>query len=164
MSTTLSYENNFALLLILSVNFLSAQTNFLPADSARVWTGVTTGFYGGPGNISYYWNQFSVDSTNNNTVINSIEYTKLNLHDTESTSEYYTCFRSDTLSQSLFFIPADSVNEYLFFDYSLNYQIGDSVFIPHYANFYSLSGIYFQLAEIDSNLINNNYYKVYHLI
>lgn len=143
-------------MLLLSCGIISAQTNFLPADSAIVWTGVTTGFYGGPDNVSYYWTQFSVDSIDNDTIINSLEYNKLN-----NTHEYFTAYRSDTLNQTIYFVPKDSVNEYLFFDYSLTYQVGDSVFIPHYLSFNELSGAYFKLLEIDSNLIDNSYYKTY---
>jgi hypothetical protein len=154
----------YTLLSILLTSSIYSQTNFLPADSTITWTGARIGFYGGPGNISQSWIQFNVDSTNNDTLINTLNYKKLYIRygGSNELGHYHTAFRSDTLNQTIYFIPKDSTNEYLFFDFSLNYQLGDTAFIPHYSRFDIISGAYFGLSEIDSNLMDNSYYKTYH--
>ena len=149
------------LLSILLTTSIYSQTNFLPADSSIIWTGASTHYTGGPQGIYHYWTQFEVDSLNNDTIINSFEYTKINIKHDQNTSEYYTSFRSDTLNQKLYFIPEDSTNEYLFFDYSQNYNIGDTTFIPHYIRVDELAAAHFTLNHIDSILINMSYYKTY---
>ena len=63
---------------------------------------------------------FRVDSVKNDTNINTIDYVKLFYY-----SYYIGAYRNDTVGKKIFFIPVDSIQEYLLYDFSL--KVNDSV-------------------------------------
>lgn len=133
--------------LFLISSVLYSQNDFLPANSSITWTGRTIVW------VDSFWSEFYTDSVNNDTTINTLKYTKLN-----DVTGYHSAFRSDTVNQSIYFMPKDSIQEYLFFDYSVDYEVGNVVFIPHYMQEGNgLGGCYFTLSELDSVLIQNEY-------
>jgi hypothetical protein len=150
----------------LSITAVS-QTDFLPSNKFVKWTGAT-GAYNGQGHTDFFWTQFEVDTINNDTIINNLKYTKLNYKFLSNSFNYHCGFRSDTVNQKLYLIPKDSTLEYLFFDFGVNYELGDTALIAHYTSVFQnnqenpLSIHYFKLFTIDSVHINDIYYKNYH--
>ena len=70
---------------------------------------------------------FFTDSVKNDTVINSKIYTELFYKYISGT--YAGCYRNDILNKKVFYIPPDSTQEFLLYDFAAN--IGDTVNVIH---------------------------------
>ncbi len=137
--------------------FSYSQNNFKPADSLSSWTGTTYGNMNGPN-----WWHFLTDSIVNDTVISAQNYIKLFRAGSNNQKNYFCSFRSDTLEKSIYIIPKDSTQEYLFFDFDSTINIGDQISIP----FYGLGNFHYEVFELDAFadsflLVNNEYYKLW---
>jgi Secretion system C-terminal sorting domain len=118
---------------------LSGQTYLSLPDSNVMW--VVDADDGGPG-PDFYW-VYMTDYTHNDTVINSTSYVKLYYG---LMGNYIGGYRSDTSGRT-FYIPADSSQEFLLMDLSVN--AGDTVNVLYNA-FQSPSATILKDAIVDS--------------
>jgi len=121
---------SFLMLFVSHNSFSQAYTPF--PDSNAVWNVFEfTLFY--PDSQQYRTKFYGLI---NDTIINTIKYNKLYFNDglIDSTIEasspntsYLCAIRQDTLLRKVYFIPKDSVNELIFYDFSIN--VGDTFFV-----------------------------------
>ena len=108
----------------------------------------------GPGypRIYYY---YYMDSVNNDTVINSVTYAKVHSVGFSPDTVYQGAIRDNSNGQ-VYFIPSDSLNEYLLFDFAKN--IGDTISNILFGGIFHSWNMYNgQVVSKDSTLINNLY-------
>jgi hypothetical protein len=100
--------------------------------------------------------------TNGDTLIDNLTYHKIvRSNDTVidfSMDTYTGCFREDT-NKAVWFLPRDSINEVLLYDFSK--QVGDTVIIPA-TQLWKYETLYLIIGEIDSLEIQGNFRKVFH--
>jgi hypothetical protein len=96
------------------------------------------------------------------TVINNLTYHKIvKSNDTIidfSEDSYTGCFRED-LNKAVYFLPQDSINEVLMYDFSK--QVGDTVIIPT-SPLWKYEALFLIIDNIDSVEIQGNFRKVFH--
>lgn len=112
----------FMLLLIFSVsNSKVAAQSYIPLpDSNAYWLLVTPD----------WWDTeaFATDSVKNDTLINATYYTKLFFNPEPQFNPifyYIGGYRNDTANKKTFYVPADSIQEFLLYDFSVN--AGDTI-------------------------------------
>lgn len=147
------------LLLLISIIFISNKgfsQNYIPfPDSAAVWVNAQYWFTQGPppsppgiGTWSFMFaNNYCVNGED--TLIGSNNYTKLNY----CSGAYKGAMRDD--NGKWLFVPKDSLNELLIFDFTLN--PGDTVSV--YCDFYYGHGFWGRVNSVDSILVNGKYRK-----
>ncbi|MDD3876210.1 MAG: T9SS type A sorting domain-containing protein [Bacteroidales bacterium] len=101
-------------------------------DSNAVWSVLEfTGFY--PDSTQY---QTKLYGLIDDTIINTINYNKLYYNDglidstiqiASSNTSYLCAIRQDTLLRKVYFIPKDSINELILYDFNIN--VGDTFFV-----------------------------------
>ncbi len=74
-------------------------------------------------------------------------------------SGYHGCYRNDIINKRVYFIPKDSINEILLYDFNLN--VNDT--LPETLVYNQSEYNAITVDQIDSVLINNRYLKRYHL-
>ena len=130
------------------------------------------GWYNSPSDMGTESDKFSY-VTDGDTIFNSVTYTKILLSDWHDTywilpvsgvyqNSYFTgpsyigCYRNDSLNQRVLFLPRDSMNEKLLYDFSLN--VGDTL----RDWWHVIQGLYTSVNvvdSIDSVLIDGLYRK-----
>jgi len=153
----------FSLLFGLFLQGSPAQTYTPFPDSNAVWNVLET--------ISYYTDSAKYNTVHyalfGDTVINATSYSKLFYNDgvidstillASTNTKYHGALRQEILAKKIFFLPKDSVEEILLYDFNLN--IGDTFFIP--IQQFSWTNILLCMYK-DSILINNLYRKTYHM-
>jgi len=72
-------------------------------------------------------------------------------------------FRNDTLNKKVFYLPIDSTNEVLLYDFNLS--VGDTIhgYMEDLARLHFGPSYYAQIDSVDSVLINTNYRKRWHV-
>jgi len=133
--------------------FLSlSQNNFMPLEFGSTWRGYWTG------NMDSGWLEYSTGATLNDTSINNQTYHKLFIASNSSNKTYFCGFRSDSIEKSIYIIPSDSIQEYLFFDFDSLITEGDQIDISYYG-FGEFKTESCEFLTLDSVLINGYYYK-----
>ncbi len=99
---------------------------------------------------------------NGDTMINNLTYHKIVMsNDTVidfSEDSYTGCFRED-INEAVYFLPKDSINEVLMYDFSK--QVGDTVIIPA-SPLWKYETLTLIIYKIDSVEIQGNFRKVIH--
>lgn len=96
------------------------------------------------------------------TIINAQTYHKVTSNFYNGSNNYMGAVRNDTVGQQVLIVPKDSVTEYKLYDYGVN--IGDTVFNIYYnIRRDAESGMLgdFKIVNIDSFMINSEYFKRY---
>ena len=132
----------------LQINFISvkAQPYHPLPDSNAVWIIQQDDGFGG-----FFYNKYSTPINKNDTIINAQLYVKTYDYTGFPNLDYLGAYRSDSAGKT-FYIPKDSLQEYLLFDFSKN--TGDSIYNILYCDFPPyFSQIDFYVDSVDNILI-----------
>jgi len=151
----------FSIVFLLSFNSYSQSYTPFP-DSGAVWV---NSYYGESDDYIgvFMWELYNVWNycvNGNDTLINSINYIKLEICVTD---EYYGALRDD--NGKVYFVPVDSTNEFLIYDFTV--EEGDIIPEVWYkvdfsSEIYSV-GTNILVSNIDSILIGSEYRKTVYL-
>jgi hypothetical protein len=139
------------LLSILLAGFTSQAQTYLPFPTSDAHWLVR--FWIGPG-YPYEYHYYYMNALNNDTTINSFTYGKVYRVDVGPVTTYSGALRANDSSQ-VYFVPKDSLNELLLFDYGKN--VGDTI-----AYAYTCCGFPVQNEIVqfkDSVLLGNRYQR-----
>lgn len=151
-------KKHLLLLLLFIPFFATSQEAWQPQDSATTWNGREL-IAMAPGWVEQTYISFRVDSEDYDTLIGDQTYSKL-IARTNTTDRYLLSFRSDIAENAIYFIPKDSTEEYLFFDFDESYEIGDMVYdLPLHLSLNEGDFVIndFVIVQIDSIMIDDEY-------
>lgn len=143
----MKFAFSFAFLLLISLTGYSQQYHPFPTDSA-VWENFT--IY--DDNMTVDYPRYAING--DDTTYNGKRYLKL--LGSINSQGYRGLIREDSLKR-IFFIPRDSTQEFLLYDFSLS--IGDTAWLWR-SEYQEPAGLYkFQITGEDSILLNNGSYR-----
>lgn len=147
----------FCLLLIGFMDMLSAQDYVPMPTSNAIWSEYEVWWDSIIPELTPYYMVLTSDTTLNEITYHKITQTWGDTIIDMSTDHYWGCYREDT-NKVIYYIPKDSINEVLIYDFSRN--VGDTIFIKEYEwTGYIL--IPYIIDQVDSVIIEGNYRKVF---